>query len=421
MTQEILFRYFKGQANPEEERQIGAWLLDTPGAQKEFEQAQFLYEGLVLHGQRVQQRKRLTFKTVFRYAAGIAAAAVLVLATGHIVRRQTVDALSHEMMSLETRPGERAEVTLSDGTTVLLNADSRIEYPVTFQGDERHVKIYGEALFKVQHDEAHPFVVSTFVSDIRVLGTTFNVLADPQERLFSTTLMEGSVRVQSLGDPYANIVSTGGKTIYLTFDDGPSAHTKRLLEVLRKYGVKATFFVTGNHSEYRDRIVEAAADGHTIAVHTYTHNYSVIYKGEKAYFDDFNKVNDIIEDLTGKRATIMRFPGGSSNTISKKSCEGVMTKLVQDMNDLGIQYQDWNVLSGDASSTPIDTAKVISNVKNGITYNSKNDRASIVLQHDTVGYSVDAVESVIKWALENGYTFLPLSMDSPHAHQKVAN
>lgn len=201
MTQEILFRYFKGQANPEEERQIGAWLLDTPGAQKEFEQAQFLYEGLVLHGQRVQQRKRLTFKTVFRYAAGIAAAAVLVLATGHIVRRQTVDALSHEMMSLETRPGERAEVTLSDGTTVLLNADSRIEYPVTFQGDERHVKIYGEALFKVQHDEAHPFVVSTFVSDIRVLGTTFNVLADPQERLFSTTLMEGSVRVQSLGDP----------------------------------------------------------------------------------------------------------------------------------------------------------------------------------------------------------------------------
>ncbi|MBQ6661004.1 MAG: polysaccharide deacetylase family protein [Lachnospiraceae bacterium] len=235
------------------------------------------------------------------------------------------------------------------------------------------------------------------------------------------TSVQRTVTVQSLGDPYANIVSTGGKTIYLTFDDGPSAHTKRLLEVLRKYGVKATFFVTGNHSEYRDRIVEAAADGHTIAVHTYTHNYSVIYKGEKAYFDDFNKVNDIIEDLTGKRATIMRFPGGSSNTISKKSCEGVMTKLVQDMNDLGIQYQDWNVLSGDASSTPIDTAKVISNVKNGITYNSKNDRASIVLQHDTVGYSVDAVESVIKWALENGYTFLPLSMDSPHAHQKVAN
>ena len=196
MTQEILFRYFKGQASPEEERQIGAWLLEAPEAQKEFEQAQFLFEGLVLHTKGAPQRKRLTFKTVFRYVAGIAAAAALVLATGHIVRQQTVDALSHDMMSLETRPGERAQVTLSDGTTVLLNADSRIEYPVTFQGDERHVKIHGEALFKVRHDEAHPFVVSTFVSDIRVLGTTFNVLADPQERLFSTTLMEGSVRVQ---------------------------------------------------------------------------------------------------------------------------------------------------------------------------------------------------------------------------------
>lgn len=201
MTQETLFRYFKGQASPEEERQIGAWLLEDPGAQKEFEQAHFLFEGMVLHAPAGANRKRLTFKTVVRYAAGIAAAALIAVATGLYVHRHTIDTLSHEMMALATRPGERAEVTLSDGTTVTLNADSRIEYPVTFRGGERRVRMSGEALFQVSHDADHPFVVSTFATDIRVLGTVFNVLADPREHLFSTTLREGRVRVSNLADP----------------------------------------------------------------------------------------------------------------------------------------------------------------------------------------------------------------------------
>ena len=201
MTQEKLFRYFKGLASPEEERQIGAWLLEEPSAQKEFEQAQFLFEGIILHGPAQAQRKRMTFKTVLRYAAGIAAAAVIAIATGHFVRRSTIDELSHEMMALATRPGERAQVTLGDGTVVTLNADSRLEYPVTFEGNERRVKVNGEALFEVRPDKNRPFIVSTFATDIRVLGTTFNVLADAREHLFSTTLKEGKVQVTSLSDP----------------------------------------------------------------------------------------------------------------------------------------------------------------------------------------------------------------------------
>lgn len=201
MTQEKLFRYFKGLASPEEERQIGAWLLEEPSAQKEFEQAQFLFEGIILHGPAQAQRKRMTFKTVLRYAAGIAAAAVIAVATGHFVRRSTIDELSHEMMALATRPGERAQVTLGDGTVVTLNSDSRLEYPVTFEGNERRVKVNGEALFEVRPDKDHPFIVSTFATDIRVLGTTFNVLADAREHLFSTTLKEGKVQVTSLSDP----------------------------------------------------------------------------------------------------------------------------------------------------------------------------------------------------------------------------
>ena len=201
MKQETLFRYFKGLASLEEERQIGAWLLKEPQAQKEFEEAQFLFEGIVLHGTVQPKRKRLTFKAVLQFAAGAAAAALIVVATGHFVHQATVRELSQEMMALATRPGEHAQITLGDGTVVTLNADSRIEYPVTFQGDERRVKVNGEALFQVQHDEKHPFVVSTFATDIRVLGTTFNVLADAREQLFSTTLKEGKVQVTSLSNP----------------------------------------------------------------------------------------------------------------------------------------------------------------------------------------------------------------------------
>ena len=215
MTQETLFRYFKGEATPEEERQIGAWLLEEPGAQKEFEQAQFLFEASALYAPEKPVRKRTTFRTILRYSAGIAAAALLAVATGQLVRKQTEDRLSHEMMALSTRPGERAEVTLSDGTVVTLNADTRLEYPVTFRGNERRVRIDGEALFRVQHDEKHPFIVSTFASDIRVLGTTFNVLADEHSRLFETTLKEGQVRVTNLANLTDVHTMTPGEVVSL--------------------------------------------------------------------------------------------------------------------------------------------------------------------------------------------------------------
>ena len=215
MTQETLFRYFKGEATPEEERQIGAWLLEEPGAQKEFEQAQFLFEASALYAPEKPVRKRTTFRTILRYSAGIAAAALLAVATGQLVRKQTEDRLSHEMMALSTRPGERAEVTLSDGTIVTLNADTRLEYPVTFRGNERRVRIDGEALFRVQHDEKHPFIVSTFASDIRVLGTTFNVLADEHSRLFETTLKEGQVRVTNLANLTDVHTMTPGEVVSL--------------------------------------------------------------------------------------------------------------------------------------------------------------------------------------------------------------
>lgn len=206
----------------------------------------------------------------------------------------------------------------------------------------------------------------------------------------------------------------GDKVIYLTFDDGPGKYTRQLLEVLAKYNVKATFFVV--NTKYVDIIKEIADQGHTIGIHTLTHDYKKIYASEEAYFEDLHKMEEIIAEKTGIRTTLIRFPGGSSNTVSKKYNLGIMSRLTQAVLDQGYQYFDWNVNSNDAGGSKT-TEEVLSNVIAGI----KKHKVSVVLQHDIKEYSVAAVEQIIVWGLENGYTFLPLNAGSPGAHHNVNN
>lgn len=204
------------------------------------------------------------------------------------------------------------------------------------------------------------------------------------------------------------------KTIYLTFDDGPSYYTPHLLDVLAKYNVKATFFVTGNHQDYIDCIGRAYREGHSIGVHSYTHNYWNIYASEEAFFEDFNQCEQMIYDQTGAYTTLFRFPGGSSNTVSNFN-PGIMSRLTKTMTDMGYYYFDWNVTSGDAGETT-RTDDVYWNVISACTNN-----VSVVLQHDIKGFSVDAVERIIVWGLNNGYQFLPLEESSYGAHHGVNN
>lgn len=209
-------------------------------------------------------------------------------------------------------------------------------------------------------------------------------------------------------------VVTPDKVIYLTFDDGPSIYTPRLLEILKKYNVKVTFFVVGTSAlEYLDDIAEA---GHSIGIHSNTHVYSDIYASEDAFFKDFNALYDKIYDYCGVEANLCRFPGGSSNTISKRYCKGIMTTLTQKVRDMGFQYFDWNVDSNDAGGAKT-SEEVYENVIAGI----KGKKTAVVLQHDIFEYSVEAVEKIIQWGLANGYTFLPLTVDSPGAHHPVNN
>ncbi len=205
-----------------------------------------------------------------------------------------------------------------------------------------------------------------------------------------------------------------GNVIYLTFDDGPTSHTLRLLDILAKYDVKVTFFVVGSMD--MSVLKKIAADGHSIALHSNTHDYASIYASEEAFFNDLETLRQKVYDACGVDTMLMRFPGGSSNTISKNYCKGIMTTLTKAVEERGYTYFDWNVSSGDAGGA--DTAdEVYNNVISGI----KGKKASVVLQHDIHGFSVDAVERIIQWGLANGYTFAPLSSTSPTAHHPVNN
>ncbi|MBD5162499.1 MAG: DUF5011 domain-containing protein [Oscillibacter sp.] len=228
------------------------------------------------------------------------------------------------------------------------------------------------------------------------------------------TAAKRTVTVASPLDNPSN--NSGDKVIYLTFDDGPGPYTEKLLNILDEYNVKVTFFVTNGYPEYRDMIGEAYRRGHTIAIHTYSHSYSDVYASKEAYYDDLNKMQEIIVEQTGEATTLFRFPGGSSNTVSRKYCKGIMSLLTESLEEDGYHYFDWNVSSTDGGGTT-ETSVVVDNVINGCS----GKRASVVLQHDIKSFSVDAVPQIIEWGLRNGYTFRALDENSPTAHHGVNN
>lgn len=209
---------------------------------------------------------------------------------------------------------------------------------------------------------------------------------------------------------------SGNRVIYLTFDDGPCAYTQRLLDVLDKYNVKATFFVTGAYPNYYHMIGEAYRRGHTIAIHTFSHRYSEIYSSVDAYFADFNRIKDIVVAQTGVEPWLVRFPGGTSNSVSRKYCEGVMTAIAQEVIARGYTYCDWNVSSGDAGGTSSEQG-VINNVINGCVKHNY----SVVLQHDIKSFSINAVDDIIEWGLANGYEFRAIDESTPMVQYRPSN
>lgn len=209
----------------------------------------------------------------------------------------------------------------------------------------------------------------------------------------------------------------GYKVCYLTFDDGPSDNTLKILDILKQANAKASFFVVG--SAKLDYIKRIHAEGHTVALHANNHDYSKIYKSEKAYFEDLNKLSNKVKNLIGIEPKIIRFPGGSSNTTSKKHNKGIMTRLTKQVEQKGYVYVDWNVDSTDASGNKVSKAKILSSVKSA----SKGKGDICVLMHDTGAKktTVEALPEIISYLRAQGYQFEALTTESPIFHHGVNN
>ena len=197
------------------------------------------------------------------------------------------------------------------------------------------------------------------------------------------------------------------KVVYLTFDDGPSYNTEKVLDILKKYKVKATFFVTGCGQNKNEYIKRAADEGHAIGLHTYTHDYAYLYSSKDAYYEDLNNVGAMVKELIGYKPDIIRFPGGASNSVSANYCKGIMSDLVVDVVNKGYQFYDWNVSSGDAAGAMMDTDFIIEN-----SCTDSMDQI-MLLFHDASGKdtTVEALPKIIEYYKERGYIFRPITKE----------
>lgn len=208
------------------------------------------------------------------------------------------------------------------------------------------------------------------------------------------------------------------KKIYLTFDDGPSSNTDRILDILNAYGIKATFFVVGKTDESsRKAYQRIVAEGHTLAMHSYSHKYDTMYQSKEGFIEDLTKLQEYLYEVTGIWPRFYRFPGGSSNKVSSTD----MQELIHVLNDNDITYFDWNVESGDAISGQLPVADIVQNCT--VKIDALDE--SMILMHDAADRdtTVEALPQVIEQIMERGDAeFLPITDETiPVQHRTESN
>ena len=207
--------------------------------------------------------------------------------------------------------------------------------------------------------------------------------------------------------------------IYLTFDDGPSRYsTPKILDILASNDVHATFFELKPAVADFDLTQRVIDEGHTLAIHGYQHKYDQIYRSDEIYHENLTKLQRLFYKKFGVWCTQTRFPGGSSNTVSRHYSQGIMTRLSKEVHEWGFLYQDWNVSSGDAGES--DTADQVFNMA---TSGFQKGRSNVILMHDFSGNdkTINALQRIITWGKENGYVFRAMTASTPEVHHGINN
>lgn len=207
--------------------------------------------------------------------------------------------------------------------------------------------------------------------------------------------------------------------IYLTFDDGPSNHsTEAILDILKENNVHATFFIVNYSADKIPLLQRMVDEGHTIGIHAYDHDYDACYSTDEAYPEGVVKLMEKLQRDVNYTPYCLRFPGGSSNTVSRSN-EGVMTRLAAKIESMGLEYYDWNVDSGDAEGNHIEASILSSNAIGEMVKGKDN----FVLMHDTDAKdtTVQALQAIIDYGTENGYHFEAIDRDTPPVHHHINN
>ncbi len=218
-----------------------------------------------------------------------------------------------------------------------------------------------------------------------------------EDLIWQSVLPSNTAETSSSGDD---------KLVYLTFDDGPSKITQSVLDTLKSYDVKATFFViaASNNEDYMPIIEQIVADGHVIGLHSCTHNYEQIYSSTDAFWQDIDELKIKLQAYGFTDSNLLRFPGGSSNTVSRKyGGSEIMQTLKDQATEKGYTYFDWNVDAQDA----IGSTKSAESIYNQVVKQASEHKVCVVLMHDTIKTegTAKALPQIIEWFINAGYRF----------------
>lgn len=275
--------------------------------------------------------------------------------------------------------------------------------------------ILGIQLYFARRDLQELRAQATEVSTVYDINVGTREVLDPYEGSGVSVSKRDTEGLMS--DVENEVPYVGGiRRVYLTFDDGPSSNTGRILDTLAEYDVKATFFVIGNEEEaYQALYKRIVEEGHTLGMHSYSHKYDEIYQSVESYVQDMTRLQEFLYDVTGVWCRYCRFPGGSSNTVSRVD----MRELTAYLDDQDIIYFDWNIASGDASSSYISRDAIISNCMAKLS----EYQEAVILLHDASAKNttVEALPELIEriQAMDNT-VILPITEDTvPIQHLSV--
>ena len=272
--------------------------------------------------------------------------------------------------------------------------------------------IYVQSLDNLDNIDPGVVVTDNYDKDIRAKRERNKISETEYEFVYTATDSSGNVTIEK-----RRIVMATG-VIYLTFDDGPSNVTPEILDILEKNDVKATFFIVDYSEEDKETIQRVINDGHTLGIHGISHDYATIYSSVTAALENFTDLKEKLLNDFGYEATFIRFPGGSSNTVSKKYSEGLMTKVTEAVEQEGLVYYDWNVDVNDAGGART-ASKIYDNFVEGIA----SKRENVVLMHDGFGHeaTAEALQRIIDYAKYNGYEFSAISENTVPVQHSVNN